>query len=286
MKFFLKIVLLVASLGVLTFILLDKYNLGIYLSQIGESPTIERKEEYISKLREAMLHREPVVELKFKGKTQDVNAFVGTAIDEIFKIDDQATSSDYDYLKYCYKGTEITIHGILDAYTVTYNIQYNETLHQTQAVNERIAVVLGILNLENKDDYEKIKAIHDYVIINASYDVQLERNSAYDNLINKRSVCQGYALIVYKMMIEAGIDCRIITGTGKGVSHAWNIVKLNDVWYNIDCTWDDPVSNDKKEHLEYDYFLKSNRDFLYHERDEEFRTSEFNKKYQMSERSY
>lgn len=286
MKFLLKVVMLIASLGLLAFILVDKYNMGIFFSQIGEEPTIEKKEEYIETLREAMLQRQPVVELRFKGKTTEVNEFVGSAIDEVFAIDNKDTSSDFDYLKYCYKGTEITIHGILDSYTVRYSIEYNETLEQTEEVDNRIAVTLGILNLENKSDYEKIKAIHDYIIINASYDVEVVKNSGYDNLINKRSVCQGYALIAYKMMTEAGIDCRIITGTGKGVSHAWNIVKLDGQWYNIDCTWDDPVSSDKREHLEYDYFLKSDQDFLYHERDEEFQSAEFYEQYNMAQKSY
>ena len=112
------------------------------------------------------------------------------------------------------------------------------------------------------------------------------KNSAYDNLINRSSVCQGYALITYKMMKEAGIDCRIVTGEGKGVSHAWNIVKLDGLWYNIDCTWDDPVAPDNKPHLEYTYFLKSNEDFHDHVRDKEFETEEFNEKYKMADISY
>lgn len=286
MKFFVKLVLLFTSLGLLVFILLDKYNMGIYFSQLGLPPTVEHQEEFITSLREAMLSREPTVELTFKGTTKEVNDFVGAAIDAVFAIDDVDTSSDYDYLKYSYKGTEILIHGILDAYTIIYNIEYNESLEETNQVDERIASVLGSLKIDNKTNYEKIKAIHDYIIINASYDENMELNSGYDNLIQQSSVCQGYALITYKMMIEAGIECRIITGTAKGISHAWNIVKIEDKWYNIDCTWDDPVSNDKKEHLEYDYFLKSNEDFLFHERDQEFETTEFRNQYPISSTSY
>lgn len=286
MKFLVKFILLTGALGLLGFILVDKYSVNLYISQLGKKNTVENVEDYIIELRETMLQREPSVELKFKGTEKDVHEFVSTAIDQAFQIDDPDTSSDFDYLKYCYKGTEITIQGILNAYTITYQFNYNETLEQTKIVDETINKVFTSLELETKSEYDKIKTIHDYIITNASYDVAVLKNSAYENLVLRSSVCQGYASLTYKMMMEAGIDCRIITGQGKGVSHAWNIVKLDNRWYNIDCTWDDPVSNDDRSHLVYDYFLKSNGDFLHHIRDEEFDTIEFNEIYKMSDSSY
>ena len=101
MKFFLKLALLMASLAMLLFILLDKYNMGVFLAQIGEVPTINKQEEYILELREGMLSREKEVTLTFKGNRQEVNTFVSKAIDEVFQIDDPSSSSDFDYLRYC-----------------------------------------------------------------------------------------------------------------------------------------------------------------------------------------
>ncbi len=92
--------------------------------------------------------------------------------------------------------------------------------------------------------------------------------------------------VAYKMFTEAGIPCRIITGTGNKDSHGWNIVKLDGKWYNIDCTWDDPVTLKGKNMVLYDYFLKSDEDFKGHERDEEFRNLEFYGEYIMGEVSY
>lgn len=34
--------------------------------------------------------------------------------------------------------------------------------------------------------------------------------------------------------------------------HAWNRVKVDGVWYYIDCTWDDPVGGGAEN---YQYFL-------------------------------
>lgn len=40
-------------------------------------------------------------------------------------------------------------------------------------------------------------------------------------------------------------------------SHAWNKVRLYGNWYEVDCTWDDPVSADGKQYLFYDFFDRS-----------------------------
>ena len=48
-------------------------------------------------------------------------------------------------------------------------------------------------------------------------------------------------------MGEMGIPCTFIVGSadyGTGaISHAWNAVRLNNEWYLIDVTWDDPIDN-------------------------------------------
>ncbi len=93
-------------------------------------------------------------------------------------------------------------------------------------------------------------------------------------------------MAAYRMFTEAGLECRIITGKGNGEDHAWNIVKVNGKWYNIDLTWDDPVSSDGKAMLVYDCFLKSTKDFKGHKRDAEYKTEEFVKAYPISKTSY
>ncbi len=286
MKVFIKLIVLLCSIALLIYILLDKYNFGLYLSQISMENTIEDPTSYIDELRQAMLDREKEVTISYKGDSEKVNEFVQLAIQEVFKIDEKDNPMDSDYLRYCYKGTQITIKGILNSFTITYHIEYNEEAWQTSEVSRVTKLVVEELKKTAKSEVDLIKAIHDYIIINASYDITTQKNTAYECLINRSSVCQGYAQLTYRMMQEAGIDCRIITGIGKGVSHAWNIVRLNDKWYNIDCTWDDPISSDNVPHLEHNYFLKSESDFGEHIRDEEFNTDIFHVMYPMAEKSY
>ncbi len=281
-----KLLLVVGTLGLVLVLIFKNYNLSIYMDQIGTESTMNSKDKYIESLREAMLQRKQTVTLNFKGDSQDVHGFVGDAINKAFEVDDPSNNLDFDYLRYSYKGTEIIIKGLFNAYRVEYKMNYNESAQETETVLAKVRTVLEALNIVAKDDYNRIKSIHDYIITNATYDISAIHTSGYDNFVEQTSVCQGYAMITYLMMKEAGIDCRIITGSGKGVSHAWNIVKLNDKWYNIDCTWDDPVSQDGKQHLEYDYFLKSDADFVNHIRDFEFETKLFRDKYKMADISY
>ena len=65
----------------------------------------------------------------------------------------------------------------------------------------------------------------------------------------------------YRLMTEMDIPCRIVSGTADGGSHAWNIVKMDGEWYNVDVTWDD---EDMANSYNYTYFLKSDNDFVKH----------------------
>ncbi len=51
-----------------------------------------------------------------------------------------------------------------------------------------------------------------------------------------------------------GIESYFVIGESKGESHAWNLVKIEDQYYHIDPTWDDPVTEDGKDILRYNYF--------------------------------
>ena len=43
-------------------------------------------------------------------------------------------------------------------------------------------------------------------------------------------------------------------------SHIWNALYLDNEWYHIDLTWDDPVVSDGSDYLIHDYFLIKTQD--------------------------
>lgn len=266
-------------------ILQKRYN---FIS-ILETSTVEsqkKSEDYIGMLRKGMMERQNDITVSFVGKSDEVKKYSVDAISKVFEIDGKETSSDYDYLRYHYAGTSITMTGFGRSFQVNYKIDYLESKKQMEEVDKEVKRLIKDMNLEKKSDFKKVKKIHDYIIRNVQYDVSTKNNSAYAALIKKSSACQGYATLVYKMMTEAKIPCRIIAGRSSGEAHAWNIVKVNKKWYNLDCTWDDPVGEPDPSTVHYEFFLKSDGDFKDHQRDEEYDSKEFRLQYPIALKSY
>ncbi len=89
-------------------------------------------------------------------------------------------------------------------------------------------------------EYEKVAALYQYVCDNVSYSYDdLTRFSAAEALLEGSSVCDGYARSMKLLCYLAGVDCLKVTGSAGGVSHAWNKVKVDGAWYNLDATWGD-----------------------------------------------
>lgn len=121
----------------------------------------------------------------------------------------------------------------------------------------------AMASLTNPDDKWLTELeIHDYIIDNCRY--RMTKNdylcsSAYGALVTKEAACEGYSKAAKLLLDRAGIEntvlCGISTGNdGSEGNHMWNAVKLNGEYYYLDCTWDDPVSDDGKDVKIYSYF--------------------------------
>ena len=200
-----------------------------------------------------------------------------------------------DYILRHYSGYNCRTSGSYNSFTgifslvLTYSLVYHSTSAQEQMVDQQVKNVLDQLNVYDQDDYHKVCAIYDYICktvyydhdgLNAGDDIVY---SAYAALINKKSVCQGYANLFYRLALELGVDCRIIAGTGNGGPHAWNIVKLDGQYYNLDATWD---AVRKQSGQKYDYFLRCDSRFYDHYRNLEFMTVSFYDQYPMGAADY
>ncbi|MBZ9625199.1 hypothetical protein G9F71_020360 [Clostridium sp. FP2] len=127
---------------------------------------------------------------------------------------------------------------------------------EKEVAQKKVQEVLKTVINNEMTDFEKELAIHDYIVKTADYDVNnyetgtttLEDHTAYGVLVNKLGVCESYAKAMYELLNGANIECKYVTGYSKyngvkGGGHAWNMVKLEDGWYNLDTTWDDPISD-------------------------------------------
>ncbi len=122
--------------------------------------------------------------------------------------------------------------------------------------------ILAGLHIENVSDYEKVRAIYNYICSNVTYDyANLEDDSytlkftGYAAAINHTAVCAGIADLFYYLANSAGVEAHIRTNS----NHAWNYVKLDGKYYYIDATWDLGLPES-----EYQYFLKGRFDFQDH----------------------
>lgn len=231
--------------------------------------TVNSHKEFIRAVYLMALSREDSGTFYYEGDYNDIfDGDIDTLLKEICAIDDKATSDDFDYLansisqmnvgtSYNYIGTTI-----IDS-TITVRIKYLESAQQLQAVNSAVSQVLDSLGVKGKSTYKKVKLIHDYIVNNTKYISSGNSHTAYGALLEGKAVCQGYSQLAYKMLTEAGVKCRFISGRAnngkKTEDHAWNLVKIGKKWYYLDTTWDDPTGGEDT--LRYDYFLKGSRSF-------------------------
>ncbi len=157
---------------------------------------------------------------------------------------------------------DITDDGEYDYHEMYINNDPKDlTDKELEAFNEAARVYsLYIDNCAN--DYEKVKSAHDYIVKNCTYNKEAvdkdslvdDDFSVYGTLVKGVAVCEGYAKSFKMLMDIADIECIIVTGkAGVGdVLHAWNMVKLNDCWYHVDVTYDDPYPETKE--IVYLYF--------------------------------
>ena len=132
-----------------------------------------------------------------------------------------------------------------------------QNLEQAKVLfHENANAILDQAALET-DSYEKEKLVHDILIDRITYDLGAEMNqSAYSAMVNGRTVCAGYARAFQYLLQQLGIPCYYCTGYA-GENHAWNIVSLEDGFYNVDVTWDDTEGMGGN----YDYFNQSDQDY-------------------------
>lgn len=82
---------------------------------------------------------------------------------------------------------------------------------------------------------EKVKLAHDLVCANTDYASNEYDQSAYSMVCVGETVCAGYTKTLNMLGNAAGVETISVTSS----NHAWNVVKLHDIWYEVDATWDD-----------------------------------------------
>lgn len=142
--------------------------------------------------------------------------------------------------------------------------QHQKMTIMTRASKQSISAITSLaqqITQGAETDYEKIKAIHDWVADNIYYDkdfldgkTKITNITSISVLENKYAVCSGYANLTKDLINAAGIPCRQVFGFALGIStdtdwenmsernlepnHVWNEAYVGGRWVILDATWD------------------------------------------------
>ncbi len=120
-------------------------------------------------------------------------------------------------------------------------------------------------------EYEKIKYIFEYIVNTVDYNLEAPDNqNIYSALVGKSSVCAGYSRAAQYLLEKMGMECIYVTGEIPNQGpHAWNIVKCNDQYYQMDITFGDPVFIETEnggempdKSINYDYLCCSDAEIM------------------------
>ena len=243
-------------------------------------------------LRKQMVSRETEINLNFPESwfTSHKDGLYWDLLYDAMKCDDSSTGQEGDALLYGYAGCNVSYST---AGYIKYTMAYHSNAEQEAKLTEAVAVAMAKLQLNGLSEAKKITKIHDYICNRVDYEYNSKEEqiyTAYGALCTGKAVCQGYAVLFYRLCKEAGLSVRIISGTGNGGPHAWNIVRIGSKYYNVDCTWDGQDAATYNEFL-----LKSEADFRDHTRESwpvagshclDYTSAEFNAQYPMTEKSW
>ncbi|MCR5835037.1 MAG: transglutaminase-like domain-containing protein [Lachnospiraceae bacterium] len=115
---------------------------------------------------------------------------------------------------------------------------------QKEVMNLAADIIKSVTD-EKMSDYEKEKAIYDWMCENIGEDKGMltvvptsskDSDNPYGTLKFRQAVCVGYATTFRLFMNMMGIDCMVVHNTD--LFHSWNLVKLDGHWYHTDVYTD------------------------------------------------
>ena len=269
----------------------DKYSFDDYCSVAPKkfAQSANTKRSYESSLdvcgailREAMENRRAAVDIYYHSSEVINPENSGTNAGKLYEAIQESAfthtgvGSQGDYLRWSYGGMSgsVVIDSASEAgtdYHLTYSVRYYTSSSEENQVASAIDAVYGSTGVWSMaSEYDQAKAIYDWVCDNVGYGACKETQiingttypsdhpySAYGAIVEKQCVCQGYANLLYRMLLGLGINTRIITSA----NHAWNMVCVDGTWYYIDPTWDAKDNQQSGCNHRYTYFLIGRKSF-------------------------
>lgn len=118
---------------------------------------------------------------------------------------------------------------------------YGEKRNRYQEATKKLDEVIRSLNLDGKSDYDKFKAVTNWIVSNVRYDDDNETKYQHDltgAVLDGLAVCDGYAGTFYYMANAVGLKALFEDGIDNDnrIRHAWNLVQIDGIYYYADPT--------------------------------------------------
>lgn len=159
-----------------------------------------------------------------------------------------------DYAHHFWLGNSYYL-GYISESMVSINVSYimsGETLTAARQAFDAAADQMLQCIKSGMSEYEKELALHDALAAKITYvSDAANAHNAYGALVDGQAVCEGYAESLQYLLQRAGIQSFIATGwdLNDNVGHAWNYVRIDGQYYQVDLTW-----NDQDSRTYYTYF--------------------------------
>ncbi len=139
------------------------------------------------------------------------------------------------------------------AVIIKYDYTKDKQLLIQREIDDVVEKAVAIANTF-QTDYDKAKAVYDFLIDNYDYDWSLTKTKEYELFKTGEGVCTAYSLAYKEIVQELGIPC--LTVSSSEIAHMWNVVQIDGDWYNVDVSWGD-IYTAENESFRYDNFMKS-----------------------------
>ena len=118
---------------------------------------------------------------------------------------------------------------------------YGDRRDRYQEATKKLDEVIKSLNLDGKSDYDKFKAVTNWIVSNVRYDDDNETKYQHDltgAVLDGLAVCDGYAGTFYYMANAVGLNALFEDGitNSNRIRHAWNLVEIDGTYYYVDPT--------------------------------------------------
>lgn len=216
------------------------------VNAFGLSFETDKESELEDIIYEQLISYNSNFKIKYTGSLDHIEEIVKKAISKDIYINSNVSRVDWE-IKTTNSVNDININ-------VTYIISPEERIEADRKIDNILANIIK----PYMNNHEKVKAVHDYIVLNGKYDSTYTYYSDYDLLMNGTSVCNGYALLTYNMLDKLNIPVNLVSGTAGGEGHIWNMVKLGDYWFHLDTTWNDPLPDTGT--VSYKYYMVTEKE--------------------------